>query len=40
MVAGQQYVAVSKDGEDGFFARFVLGGGTQEGKTTMMLQSL
>ena len=33
MVAGQQYVAVSKDGEDGFFARFVLGGGTQEGKT-------
>ena len=22
MVAGQQYVAVSKDGEDGFFARF------------------
>ena len=33
MVAGQQYIAVSKDGEDGFFARFVLGGGTQEGKT-------
>ena len=33
MVAGQQYMAVSKDGEDGFFARFVLGGGTQEGKT-------
>ena len=33
MVAGQQYIAVSKDGEEGFFARFVLGGGTQEGKT-------
>jgi hypothetical protein len=33
MVAGQQYIAVSKDGGDGFFARFVLGGGTQEGKT-------
>ena len=30
MVAGQQYIAVSKEGEDGFFARFVLGGGTQE----------
>ena len=24
---------VPKDGEDPFFARFVLGGGTQEGKT-------
>ena len=24
---------LSKDGEEGFFARFVLGGGTQEGKT-------
>ena len=33
MVAGQQYIMVSKDGEDPFFARFVLGGGTQEGKT-------
>ena len=33
MVAGQQYIAVSKEGEEGFFARFVLGGGTQEGKT-------
>ena len=33
MVAGQQYVMVPKDGEDEFFARFVLGGGTQEGKT-------
>jgi quinol monooxygenase YgiN len=33
MVAGQQYIAVSKDGGDRFFARFVLGGGTQEGKT-------
>ena len=33
MVAGQQYIAVSKEGGDGFFARFVLGGGTQECKT-------
>tara|TARA_B100001939_G_scaffold55578_1_gene44820 strand:+ start:1663 stop:2304 length:642 start_codon:yes stop_codon:yes gene_type:complete len=33
MVAGQQYITVPKDGEDPFFARFVLGGGTQEGKT-------
>ena len=33
MVAGQQYIAVPKDGEDSFFARFVLGGGTQDGKT-------
>ena len=33
MVAGQQYIMVPKDGEDPFFARFVLGGGTQEGKT-------
>ena len=33
MVAGQQYIAVSKEGKEGFFARFVLGGGTQEGKT-------
>ena len=33
MVAGQQYIEVSKDGGEGFFARFVLGGGTQEGKT-------
>ncbi len=33
MVAGQQYIMVPKDGEEGFFARFVLGGGTQEGKT-------
>ena len=33
MVAGQQYIMVPKDGEDSFFARFVLGGGTQEGKT-------
>ena len=33
MVAGQQYIAVSKEGEEGFFARFVLGGGTQKGKT-------
>ena len=33
MVAGQQYIAVSKDGDEGFFARFVMGGGTQEGKT-------
>ena len=33
MVAGQQYIMVPKDGEDPFFARFVMGGGTQEGKT-------
>ncbi len=33
MVAGQQYIEVSKDGGEGFFTRFVLGGGTQEGKT-------
>ena len=33
MVAGQQYIMVPKDGEEPFFARFVLGGGTQEGKT-------
>ena len=33
MVAGQQYIMVPKDGEDPFFARFVLGGGTQDGKT-------
>ena len=32
MVAGQQYIMVPKDGEDPFFARFVLGGGTKEGK--------
>ena len=33
MVAGQQYIMVPKDGEEPFFARFVLGGGTQDGKT-------
>ena len=33
MVAGQQYIMVPKDGEEPFFARFVMGGGTQEGKT-------
>ena len=33
MVAGQQYIAVSKEGEEGFFARFVLGGGNQDCKT-------
>jgi hypothetical protein len=33
MVAGQQYIAVPRDGEDGFFARFVIGGGIQEGKS-------
>lgn len=33
MVAGQQYVMVPKDGDDKFFARFVLGGGIKEEKT-------
>ena len=33
MVAGQTYVLVPKDGEEPFFARFVIGSGTQEGKT-------
>ena len=33
MVAGQQYIMVPKDGEEPFFARFVIGSGTQEGKT-------
>ena len=39
MVAGQQYIMVPKDGENPFFARFVLGGGTQEGKTCLLYTS-
>ena len=33
MVAGQTYVLVPKDGEEPFVARFVIGSGTQDGKT-------
>ena len=33
MVAGQQYIMVPKEGGDSFFARFVMGGGMQDGKT-------
>ena len=33
MIAAQQYIMVPKDGGDSFFARFVMGGGMQDGKT-------
>ena len=33
MVAAQQYIMVPKEGVDSFFARFVMGGGMQDGKT-------
>ena len=33
MVAAQQYIMVPKEGGDSFFARFVMGGGMQDGKT-------
>ena len=33
MIAAQQYITVPKDGGDSFFARFVMGGGMQDGKT-------
>mgnify|MGYP003325519486 CR=1 FL=1 len=40
MVAGQQYTMVPKDGEEDFFARFVLGGGTQEVLGSYLIKNL